>query len=344
MKKILHVSDNFGGGLVTAMQGYLANSPQHQHYLLAAKRAGYHDSMEWAQQFVGQYHLPSSPLKGTLTLRKLYREIKPDWVHLHSSFAGLYGRIALLPRSKVIYTPHCYAFERRDINILMRGVYQIIEQLLAIGSGTTAAVSPREMELAQGMIAQQVTVMLPNIAVVPEAALMKRAQYERGDRLKIAMVGRLCPQKDPGFFLATVKESRRLKLPVDFLWLGGGDEVWQKRLSAIGVRVTGWLDHAKMLDEMAQCDVYFHTAAWESGPLSVLEAAQLGLIMVCRSIPAIDTLPIRPTIASPQAAAAMFAAILNHTAPIELGRINGILNEGYSVAAQTAALEDLYGE
>jgi glycosyltransferase involved in cell wall biosynthesis len=344
MKKILHVSDNFGGGLVTALQGYVTNSPQHQHYLLAAKRAGYHDGMAWASQLAGQYDLPTSRLKAPAAIRRLYRELQPDWIHLHSSFAGFYGRIAFLPRSRVIYTPHCYAFERRDINHLMRLGYFLTEQFLAFGNATTAAVSPYEAELAQEMLIQQYTVMLPNAPVIPDSAFTARAAHQRGERLRVAMVGRLTPQKDPGFFVATVKLAKSRHLPVDFIWLGGGDDRWQKKLQALGVTVTGWLDHTTMLERLAGCDVYFHTAAWESGPLSVLEAARLGLIMLCRSIAAIDSLPVRPTVKTPQDAADMLERILNGTQPAALGKINHTLNEAYSIATQEDALIDLYGE
>lgn len=343
MKKILHVSDNFGGGLVTAMQGYVTNTPQHQHYLLAAKRAGYHDGMEWAKQFAGQYDLPSRALNAPMLIRKIYREIQPDWIHLHSSFAGLYGRIALLPRSKIIYTPHCYAFERRDIGLAARTLYFVMEQFLALGNGTVAAVSPREAELAQRMLIMPNIIMLPNVPVVPEAAFIRRKQHQRGERLKVAMVGRLSPQKDPGFYLATVKLAAEHKLPIDFIWLGGGDDHWASELGAVGVTVTGWLDHAAILDQLAGCDVYFHTAAWESGPLSVLEAAQLGLILLCRSIPAIDSLPVSPTIISPEAAVDMLGRIASNTQPAKFATINAILNDTYSIATQQAALADLYG-
>ncbi len=344
MKKILHISDNFGGGLVTALHGYVENTPQHRHYLLAAKRAGYHDAMEWAKRFAGQYELPSSVVKAPGVIRQLVKEIQPDWVHLHSSFAGGYGRMALLPRRQVIYTPHCYAFERHDIGALVRLAYFLAEQALALGNATVAAVSPREGALARRMLLPQRIVMLPNVPVVPEGAFAARKNYRRGERLRVAMVGRLNPQKDPDFYIRLVKLAQSQALPIDFIWLGGGDDAWAKQLTDLGVTVTGWISHGEILERLAQCDVYCHTALWESGPLSVLEAAQLGLLLVCRGIPPIDTLPVRPNFQTETEGVAMLAAIASGKVPAGLPEINAALNTRYSVAAQQSALQDLYGD
>lgn len=344
MKKILHISDNFGGGLVTALHGYVENTPQHQHFLLAAKRAGYHDAMEWAKRFAGQYVLPSSVRQAPGLIRQLVKEIQPDWVHLHSSFAGAYGRLAFLPRRQVIYTPHCYAFERHDIRSVVRLGYLLAEQVLAFGNATVAAVSPREAELAQRMLLPQRIVMLPNVPVIPHAAIAARQAYRRGERLRVAMVGRLTPQKDPDFFIRMVKFAQAQSLPIDFIWLGGGEDTWARQLSELGVMVTGWISHGEILERLAQCDVYCHTALWESGPLSVLEAAQLGLLLVCRGIPPIDTLPVRPNFQTEAEGVAMLSMIAERKIPAGLTEINATLNARYSVETQKAALLELYGD
>jgi hypothetical protein len=44
-------------------------------------------------------------LKVIFQLRKIYRQYKPDVVHLHSSKMGLLGRVAF-PKSRIIYTVH----------------------------------------------------------------------------------------------------------------------------------------------------------------------------------------------------------------------------------------------
>lgn len=194
------------------------------------------------------------------------------------------------------------------------------------------------------MFVPQNTMLLPNVPVIPETAFVTRRAHQRGERLRVAMVGRLCPQKDPDFFIATVKLAQAQGLPVDFLWLGGGDDAWQAQLEALGVQVTGWVSHGEILDRMAQCDVYFHTALWELDRSLVLEAAQLNLHLVCRSIPAIDALPVNPAAKDAAEAVQMIAAIIRGKIPQGLTAINTTLNDIYNFPAQRAALVWLYGE
>ena len=153
MKKILHVTESLGGGVATALKGYVQSSPDHWHFLLATKRDGAHDKMTWLQNLAGLDELPRGFLPAVQTIRAVYKKIQPDWVHLHSSFAGGYGRLAFLPRRKVIYTPHCYAFERRDIDQWQSLVYRLAEQVLCLGSSVIAATSPRELGRTHGFVA-----------------------------------------------------------------------------------------------------------------------------------------------------------------------------------------------
>ncbi len=343
MKKILHVTESLGGGVATALKGYVQSSQDHWHFLLATKRDGTHDKMTWLQNLAGLDELPRGFLPAVQTIRAVYKKIQPDWVHLHSSFAGGYGRLAFLPRRKVIYTPHCYAFERRDIDQWQSLVYRLAEQVLCLGSSVIAATSPRELDLAERMALSQRVQMLPNSALLSDAIIAQRRNYQRGPKLKIVMVGRISPQKDPGFFLETVKLAQERRLDAEFIWLGGGDAAWEEKLRAAGVNVSGWLEQDEALRRMAACDIYFHTAAWESCPLSVLEAAALDMVMVCRDSPAIASLPVNPTVPSAKAAVDVFLRLAQNGRMDDYKNINQSLNEDYSAEMQRNALNDLYG-
>jgi glycosyltransferase involved in cell wall biosynthesis len=60
-----------------------------------------------------------------LQLRKIYRQYKPDIIHLHSSKMGLLGRLAF-PKSKIVYTVHGFD----SIRIAYRK-FLFIEKLLS---------------------------------------------------------------------------------------------------------------------------------------------------------------------------------------------------------------------
>ncbi|MGB4100365.1 MAG: glycosyltransferase [Alphaproteobacteria bacterium] len=342
MKKILHVTESLGGGVATALRGYVQSAPDHQHYLLAAKRDGTHDKMTWLQNLAGLEELPREFFPAIKRIRAVYKKIMPDLVHLHSSFAGGYGRLALLPRRKVIYTPHCFAFERCDISKTQKIIYRLAEHILSTRSYMIAATSPRELDLAELLAFTQDTMILPNAPHLSAAIKEQRENYRPGKKLKIVMVGRISPQKDPAFFLDTVIMAKERRLEADFIWLGGGDPTWEDKLRAAGVSVSGWLEQDEALRRMAACDIYFHTAAWESCPLSVLEAAALDMLMVCRDCPAIVSLPVSPTVSSPKVAVDTFLQLAQNRRLDDFKPINQIINTAYSEQMQADALSDLY--
>ncbi|MEV6241568.1 glycosyltransferase [Lentzea sp. NPDC051838] len=57
---------------------------------------------------------PSTALRETLRLSKLLDGLKPDVVHLHSSKAGLAGRLAVRGRIPTIFQPHLWSFRLSD--------------------------------------------------------------------------------------------------------------------------------------------------------------------------------------------------------------------------------------
>ncbi|MFX7785070.1 glycosyltransferase, partial [Acinetobacter baumannii] len=64
-------------------------------------------------------------------------------------------------------------------------------------------------------------------------------------------------------------------------WIGDGPS------SAPRVRVPGWAARDDVRAELAELDVYFHTAAWEGFPIAILDAAAMGLPILARRIPAL---------------------------------------------------------
>jgi glycosyltransferase involved in cell wall biosynthesis len=105
----------------------------------------------------------------------------------------------------------------------------------------------------------------------------------------VTAVGRICRQKDPEFFMDVVRIARTRGVDVDWTWIGDGDVQLRVLLESLGVRVTGWQDRAAALRLLASSHICLHTAAWEVGvPMTVLEAAGMGLPSVVRNLASID--------------------------------------------------------
>src|SRR5690606_13864247 len=86
-----------------------------------------------------------------LALRRLIREIRPDVIHLHSSIAGMWGRLAAVGMGniRVYYTPHGYSFLISNKGLHVRAFYWLCELALSHTAGRIVACSRSEWRYAR---------------------------------------------------------------------------------------------------------------------------------------------------------------------------------------------------
>ena len=134
-------------------------------------------------------------------------------------------------------------------------------------------------------------------------------QVDRDSTLVIT-TGRITAQKDPKFFIEVAGLVRERSPQAKFIWVGDGDPEAKRGLEGAGVNVTGWLEPDEVSSLLQRSGVYLHTASFEGFPISILEAAAIGLPIVVRSIPAYDGSPLRGAV-TPTGVAELVAECLN---------------------------------
>ena len=293
--RVLHVVESFGGGVVSALAQHVAATPDLEHHLLRAQRPDYTDDGELAR-FASDRPLSPRPIGAATDVRRAVRELRPDVIHAHSSLGGALVRLTVARGrgTRIVYTPHGFASDRRDVGPLSRRAFAAAEWVLSWNTDVVAACSPREQGLAERGHAGTV-VFVPNVAE-PGPARERRTPPRSG---RVAGVGRLCPQKDPRFFLEVVEGLRESGAAIDPVWIGGGATELHALLVDRGVRVTGWLPRSAALAELGQAEVYVHTSAWDAGPMALLEAAALGVPAVARRVPSLPGLPAQASGSTP---------------------------------------------
>jgi glycosyltransferase involved in cell wall biosynthesis len=342
--RILHVVEALGSGIATALEDYIRSTPGHAHTVLGYRRPGAQTGDGLERLATRLLLLPEGRLAQIRSVRRWVRELRPDVIHAHSTYAGLYVRgFVRAPAATLIYTPHAYPFERRDIPAALRGVYWLIEALLSLRGGCVAAAGPREAELAERLPGRQVIVHLPNVVrsvrPAPPASVQDRSAE---GKLRLAMLGRISPQKGPEFFRRAVELSQASALPLSWIWIGGGAAADERALREAGAEVTGWVSRSEALGWLTTADVYVHTAAWEGLPVSLLEAAALGLPIVTRRIPALESLGLPLLCDSPEALVAALRPLLDERRREALRAYSWRLAERHQPAAQRRALELAY--
>lgn len=291
--RILHVVDAWGGGVVTALSQFIKSTSEHEHFLATRLQVAEHAPDGELDQFRGVEQLPQGLASASRAVNRFASSIGADVIHAHSSLAGGIVRLGNRNRRsrRLIYTPHCFAFERRDISPLVRGGLYLAELALSLNTEVIAACSHREQDLAAGMWSRGGTVYIPNSverATTETDALEIPRFVGLDEEVTVAMLGRISSQKDPGFYANVIDRLRAVAPRVNAQWIGGGNADLSVPMEAVGVTVSGWLPAREARKALKHVDIYVHTAAWEGFPMAILEAQAAGLLVVARDIPALS--------------------------------------------------------
>lgn len=304
--RILHVVESYGAGVAQAVNSFVAGTPEFEHHLMYRVRTGEYIPAGERERFASAREVIAGPLGAARALRAIVRNVRPDVVHAHSSYSGALVRV-LLRRGAIpiVYSPHCFAFERLDLPAAIRGVVRLCERALAQNTSVFAVCSAREIALAGAIGGHRPALLVPNAPVVrPSAPAAESADPE------LATVGRAGAQKDPQFFGAVVDQVRRTVPGLRSVWIGDGDQRARTGLVDAGVSVTGWLSRDAVHERLASARLMVHTARWEGSPMVIHEAHALGVPVVVRDIPAFADAPAEVRAASVGALAALAAEVL----------------------------------
>ena len=217
-------------------------------------------------------------LKATFQLRKLYAQINPDVIHLHSSKAGVIGRWAnflTLTKTNVFYTPHGYSFLRLDISKKKQLFYKLVEKYTQkIFGGTTIACGDTEYQIAKSM--GKAKLVRNGIDVNFVSAKHNLCENKV---LTFGTVGRITAQKNPVLF----NEIALRYLHFNFIWIGDGE--LRHELTAPNITITGWFYNTNdVYFWINKTDVMLQTSLWEGLPIAVLEAMALKKPIIAKNV------------------------------------------------------------
>lgn len=216
-------------------------------------------------------------------VRHVVEDWRPDIVHLHSSFSGVVGGLAIGNGLPTIFTPNCFA-SAIDRPAALRSLYRGGESFACRRATVVGAVSQSEAELARRRGARRV-VSVPNglRELDPGWPISIRNGAAGGPR--VAAVGRTVAQQRPA---ASARILRAVADIASVEWLGGGGgargAAGAEALRAAEIPVSGWLPREELLHSLAGCSACLHWSAWDGLSLSVLEAISLGVAVVASDI------------------------------------------------------------
>jgi glycosyltransferase involved in cell wall biosynthesis len=230
---------------------------------------------------------PVAVAREIVSLRAIVADYDPDVLHLHSSKAGMVGRLVVRRRRPTIVQPHSWSFWART-GVLRRATLRW-ERLGARWATVVLCVS--EEERRQGVEAG----IRADYRVLPNGADLERfSPADRGaarDRLGIdagvplaVCVGRLHRQKNQGALVDAWPRVRGAVPDALLVLLGDGpDRADLERRAGEGVVLAG--STADVRPWLAAANVVAQPSRWEGMSLSVLEAMALARSVVVTDVP-----------------------------------------------------------
>lgn len=235
-------------------------------------------------------------LRETRSLARIVAETDPDVVHLHSSKAGLAGRLALRGRRPTVFQPHAWSFDA--VTGAVRAGTLRWERLAARWAHAVVCVS--QAERAAGVAAGITAAwhVVPNgvdlDAFRPAGAEgSARARHRLGldDSPTVVCVGRLSRQKGQDLLLDVWPTVRRAVRGARLELVGDGpDRAALAARGLPGVSFHGRRDD--VADWYAAADVVVFPSRWEGMSLAVLEALACGASVVAADVTGVrESLP-----------------------------------------------------
>ncbi len=298
---VLHVSQPTEAGVAHVVLGLIADQrARGWEVSLAAPHWGKLSTgavnlgARWHRWEAARAPGPATVLE-TLLLGRILQRVKPDLVHLHSSKAGLAGRLWLRGRLPTIFQPHAWSFDAADGFVGSTALAW--ERFAARWADVVVCVSEAEESRGRAAGVGGRHRVVPNgvsLGAWPAGGWRNRAEARRrlglDDRPLAVCVGRLTRQKGQDLLLEAWPRVLERVPEAALVLVGTGPEERRIRAQAgDGVELVG--PREDVLDWYTAADVVVLPSRWEGMSLVPLEA------MACaRSVVAMDVTGAREAI------------------------------------------------
>ncbi|HDR3895452.1 MULTISPECIES: glycosyltransferase family 4 protein [Bacillus] len=276
--KVLHIAEYVKGGIATYLQEVIEYQEQCENIddvflLYGDVHSGELKNINSENIYGYSYkRSPKYIIKAIKEINAYINLIKPDIIHVHSSFAGLYVRLLYFIKrknAKIVYCSHGWSF-LMDTSQLKKRVYSLIERVLALKTDTIVNISLDEYtnSLKYHLPKNKSTIIYNGIS---DRSNDKRVSLEiEKDCINLLFVGRFDKQKGLDILIDIFKNNN---LPKIKLYIIGEPVVSQAEFKfPQNVINLGWIDN-KLLDSYySDMDAVIMPSRWEGFGLVAIEA------------------------------------------------------------------------
>lgn len=220
---------------------------------------------------------------------------KPDVVHLHSSFAGLLGRLAILlsgrrRKTKVIYCPHAFGFLMATSQF-KKNIYSLAEKKLSLLTDKIICVSQSEYNSAieKGFDGKKLAVIHNGVKTKDKRNL--KIQNNKKN-YKLLFVGRFDYQKGIDILAQAIDQLGKTTADINYEFTLVGEAVNSDsdiifhETPHIKINKLGWLKPHQLEKQYLSHDALIIPSRWEGFAMVPLEAMSYGLPIIASDIDA----------------------------------------------------------
>lgn len=290
--KIVHIVESFGGGVYSVLIDLINNtSKEFDITVLYGEREqtpiNFREDFNENVKFIKIENFTRSinfkkDLKAIKEVKQNIKMLNPDIVHLHSSKAGIIGRLAVNGKKvKMFYNPHGFSFLKQDDSKIKRLIYWWIEKITSVINRRCTIVGCSQGEYEEAKKINKNSVCINNgINIEQLEELTKDLPRKTIDsnNLKICTVGRIGFQKNPEIFNKVAKAFP----DVQFTWIGDGE--LKDELTSSNIGVTGWKNKEEVMKITNESDLFLLLSLWEGLPIALLEAMYLKKICIVTDV------------------------------------------------------------
>lgn len=286
--KIAHIVESFGGGVYSFLVDLINNtSDKFEITVLYGERPqtpkdfkkDFNDNVKFikVENFTRSINLKKD-LKAIKEVKENIKKINPNIIHLHSSKAGIIGRLAINRKDvRMFYNPHGFSFLKQDDSKLKRIIYWWIEKATAIINRKCTIVGCSQGEYEEAKKINKNSICINNGIDIEKMQEETKGLKEKAvdyNNIKICTVGRIGYQKNPKLF----NKIAEVFPDIQFTWIGDGEQ--KDLLASKNIIITGWKNRKEVLEILNDNDIFVLCSLWEGLPISLLEAMYMKKICI----------------------------------------------------------------
>ena len=291
-KKVVHIAQS-AGGVAEYLYMFLKNWKNEDYENILIVSQDYKEQLDRFKPYVTNiYTVPmvreveaKNDIKSILEIKKIFRQIKPDIVYLHSSKAGAIGRIALAFnfRTKILYNAHGWYFNAQ-ISDKKKRIFALIEKMLALKTDKIINISKSEYEsaLKYKIASERKMCIIENGIDFTKFKNNDKNREEtrkkyniKNNEILIGVVGRLSEQKDPMTMIKAFELVNKEKNNTRLMYVGAGEleenvkQYAKEKNISDKVIITGWVNNVEQY--IPAFDIAVLPSKWEGFGLVLIE-------------------------------------------------------------------------